>query len=193
VKIGVREVNALIAVLLAAQTGVELPRVIPARRLAAVAGLENVAQVAPGIYRGSAPSAAGLDSIKRIGIKTVINLRHYHGTTEEQGCRERGIDYVRIVLESSDAPKDEDVRLFLRVVTDPARQPVYVHCWRGKDRTGVMVAALRMAVQGWTRDEALQEMDEFGFYHGWRDLRAYVEGLAARTHAVWPPAPGTSR
>lgn len=182
--------KALLAVLLAVPTGAAEPRVTPARRLASIPGLENVAEVAPGIFRGSAPSApTGLDSIKALGIKTMVNLRHYHGTTEEQGCRQRGIDYVRIVLESSDAPNDDDVRRFLRVVTDPARQPVYVHCWRGKDRTGVMIAAFRMAVQGWTRDAALQEMDDFGFYRGWRDLRAYAEGLAARTHAVWPPPP----
>jgi protein tyrosine/serine phosphatase len=186
-------VNALLVMLLAAQAGPAAPPTTPARRLGSMAGLENVAEVAPGFYRGGAPSAAGLDSIKSLGIKTVVNLRHYHGTTEEQGCRERGIDYVRIVLESSDAPSDEDVRLFLRVVTDPARRPVYVHCWRGKDRTGVMVAAYRMAVQGWPRDAALREMDDFGFYRGWRDLRGYVEGLAARTHAVWPLPTGETR
>jgi len=185
--------NALLVVLLAAQSDAVVLRATPARRLGPLPGLENVAVVAPAIYRGSAPAAAGLDSLQKLGIRTVINLRHYHGTSEEQGCRERGIGYVRIVLESSDAPKDDDVRLFLQVVTDPARQPVYVHCWRGKDRTGVMVAAFRMAVQGWTRDEALREMDEFGFYRGWRDLRAYVEGLATRTQAVWPMAPGTAR
>ena len=54
-----------------------------------------------------------------------------------------------------------------------------------------LIAVLLAAQRGWTRDEALQEMDEFGFYRGWRDLRAYVEGLATRTHAVWPPPPGT--
>lgn len=185
--------TALLAVVLAAQTGGAEPRRTPARRLASVPGLANVAEVAPRIYRGSAPSAAGLESLKGMGIRTLVNLRHYHGTTEEQRCRERGIDYVRIVLESSDAPNDDDVRHFLRVVTDPARQPVYVHCWRGRDRTGVMIAAYRMAVQGWPRDAALQEMEDFGFYRGWRDLRAYVEGLAARTHALWPPPPAESR
>jgi protein tyrosine/serine phosphatase len=179
--------------LLAVETGAGAPRATPAKRLASVPGLENVAEVTPGLYRGSAPSAAGLDSIKGMGIKTVVNLRHYHGTTEEQGCRERGIDYVRIVLGSSDAPSDDDVRLFLRIVTDPSRQPVYVHCWRGKDRTGVMVAAYRMAVEGWPLEQAVREMEEFGFYRGWRDLRAYVDGLAARIQAVWPSPAGESR
>lgn len=86
-------------------------------------GLENLGQVAPGIYRGSAPSATGLDSLKKMGIRTVINLRHHHGATEEKECRARGLDYVRIGLPSSDAPSDADVRLFLRVVDRPPRNP----------------------------------------------------------------------
>lgn len=174
----------LLVALVLAQTVPE-PRHPPAPHLPAVRGLENLGQVAPGLYRGSAPSAAGLDSLKGMGIRTVVNLRHYHGATEEKRCRERGIDYVRIVLASSAAPTDEDVRQFLRVATDPARQPVYVHCYRGKDRTGVMVAAYRMAVEGWTHDEAVREMDAFGFFHGWHDLRAFVDGLPARIPSVW--------
>ncbi len=158
----------------------------PARRLE-VPGLENVALVAPGLYRGATPGPQGLDSLRSLGVRTVVNLRHYHGTTEEKGCRERGLDYVRIMLESSDAPTDEDVRRFLEIATDPRRQPVYVHCWRGKDRTGVMIAAYRMAVVGWPLPEAVREMEEFGFFTGWKDLRQYVEGLGPRVRSVWPP------
>lgn len=176
----------LVLALLLAQAG----SLRPAERLE-VPGLENVGRVAPGIYRGSAPAAEGLDSLKKMGIRTVINLRHYHGGAEERGCRERGIDYVRLVLASSDAPSDQDLRRFFAIVTDPRRQPVYVHCWRGKDRTGVMIAAYRMAVEGWPLPEALREMEAFGFFPGWRDLRAWVEGLAARLHLLWP-RPGAS-
>jgi len=185
------EVNVMVLALLLAQANSAPHQRTPAKHLPPLPGLENLGDVAPGIYRESAPSAAGLDSLKKMGIRTVINLRHHHAVTEEKECRARGLDYVRIGLESSDAPSDADVRLFLRVVTDPARQPVYVHCWRGKDRTGVMVAAYRMAVEGWTLDEAMREMEDFGFFRGWRSLRAYVDGLARRTDAVWPALPGS--
>lgn len=151
----------------------------PARRVA-VPGVENVGLVAPGIYRGAAPDAKGLDALKALGIKTVVNLRHYHGATEEKLCRERGLDYVSIVLESSDAPSDEDAKRFLAVVTDPDRQPVYFHCWRGKDRTGAMCAAYRIAIEGWTLQEARREMEAFGFFPGWRDLWNWVGAFAAR-------------
>lgn len=157
-----------------------------AERIGAEPGLENVARVAPGLYRGAAPTEEGLDSLRRLGIRTVVNLRHYHGHREERGCGRRGIGYVRIMTESSDAPRDEDVRRFLEVVTDPARQPVYVHCWRGKDRTGVMIASYRVAVEGWSLGEALAEMDAFGFYPGWRDLRAWAETIPQRVDAIRP-------
>src|SRR5262245_8571530 len=143
-------------------------------------GLEHVGRVAPGIYRGAVPDAKGLDTLKARGIKTVINLRHYHRTAEEKLCRQRGLDYVSIVLESSDAPSDEDVKRFLAIVTDPSRQPVYFHCWRGKDRTGAMCAAYRISIEGWSLAEARSEMEAFGFFHGWRDLWNWVGEFAAR-------------
>jgi hypothetical protein len=159
-----------------------------AERVVGLRGVENVARVAPGIYRGSAPTEAGLDALRGLGIRTVINLRHYHGGREAEGCRRRGMSYVRLMLESSDAPSDEDVRRFLAIVTDPAQQPVYFHCWRGKDRTGAMCAAYRMAVEDWPLEHAVAEMEGFGFFRGWTDLRAFVERFATRRELFAPPA-----
>lgn len=149
-------------------------------------GLENLGRVRDGVFRGAQPTPEGLDALKRLGIRTVVNLRHYHGDTEERLCRERGLAYERIVLESSDAPSDADVRRFLEIVTDPARQPVYFHCKFGKDRTGTMCACYRMAVDAWPLERALEEMDAFGFNPVWRDLRAYVESFPGRRGGIWP-------
>ncbi len=160
-----------------------------AERLPEVKGVENMGRVAAGIYRGAAPTMEGLASLRAMGIKTVINLRHYHGSREQRACRGLGLDYVAIGLPSSDRPRDEDVRQFLRIVTDPAHQPVFFHCWRGKDRTGMMCAIYRMTVEDWSLAEAQAEMDAFGFFSGWKDLRAYVEAFPARRDAVWPRKP----
>jgi tyrosine-protein phosphatase SIW14 len=160
-----------------------------ARRLEGLAGLENVAQVAPGIFRGGLPSEEGLRTLKSRGVKTVVNLRHYHGASEERACHALGLQYVRVVLSSSRAPRHADVRRFLEIVTDPGRQPVYFHCWRGKDRTGAMCAVYRVAVEGWSAEEALAEMDSFGPFKGFVELRRYVRRVARDPSVVWDPRP----
>jgi hypothetical protein len=164
------------------------PRYPFAERIEGLAGLENVGRITPRLYRGGAPTREGLETLKGMGIKTVVNLRHYHGQ-EERVCREVGIGYLRIALESSDAPTDEAVRRFLRTVTDPRLEPVYFHCWRGKDRTGTMAAVYRMTVEGWPLEAALAERDAFGFYHGWRDLDTFTRGFAKRLSEFWPEKP----
>jgi protein tyrosine/serine phosphatase len=166
------------------------PARAPAPRLLGLPGLENVGLVAPGLYRGSAPEGEGLDTLKRLGVRTVVNLRHYHGDSEEKECLRRGLAYERVVLESSDAPRDEDVRRFLALATDPARRPLYFHCWRGKDRTGAFCAAYRLAVEGWSLPEAQNEMKEFGFFPGWRDLWDWVSAFSRTTERAWPSRPG---
>ena len=52
---------------------------------------------------------------------------------------------------------------FLALVNDPANQPVYVHCAGGRHRTGVMTAAYRMSIDGWTSDRAFKEMKSYKF------------------------------
>ncbi len=47
-----------------------------------------------------------------------------------------------------------------------------VHCQRGADRAGTMCVLYCVAVQGWTKEEAIREMTEggFGFYEIWKNL-----------------------
>jgi protein tyrosine/serine phosphatase len=74
----------------------------------------------------------------------------------------------------STAPTEEEVALFLKTVRDPSAQPVYFHCAHGKDRTGTMAAVYRMEVDGWSADEAIAEMQSFGYHDIYRDLIAYL-------------------
>jgi protein tyrosine/serine phosphatase len=63
---------------------------------------------------------------------------------------------------------------FLKVVNDPANQPVFVHCWQGSDRTGMMVLSYRVSQQGWTVEDAIKELPNFGFHPVWKSIREYV-------------------
>jgi protein tyrosine/serine phosphatase len=111
-----------------------------------------------------------------MGIKTVLNLRHYHGDTEKKHVEGAGIRYERIALASSDPPKPEQVARFLEIVRDPSLRPLYVHCLHGVDRTGTMMAVYRMEEEGWGNTEAFAEMEFFNAHKMWRDLRNFVRG-----------------
>ena len=54
-----------------------------------------------------------------------------------------------------------------------------MHCRRGADRIGLAVAVYRIAVQGWSKEEAITEMTQggFAFYTGWQNLIRYLRDL----------------
>jgi protein tyrosine/serine phosphatase len=68
----------------------------------------------------------------------------------------------------------EEVVRFLRIVTDPVNHPILVHCQHGADRTGTMVAAYRIFIQGWNPEEAIRELPHFGFHPIWSHLKTFL-------------------
>jgi len=156
-----------------------------ARRLSDALGVAYAAEVAPGLYRGGQPDEAGIAWLKSLGVKTVINLRHYHGDTEGARASAAGLRYERIPLASSDAPERGQVARFLELVKDPTLRPLYVHCLHGVDRTGAMMAVYRMEMEGWSNAEAFAEMEYFEAHRIWRDLRNFVR----RYRPGWPIKP----
>jgi len=73
-----------------------------------------------------------------------------------------GMQYVSIAWHCP-WPKDAAMAKFLQVLRENRGKKVLVHCRLGDDRTGMMVAAYRMAEEGWTAQEAMKEMQAFGF------------------------------
>ena len=141
-------------------------------RLFGLPGLTNVGRVAPGIFRGAQPEPKGYATLATMGVRTVINLRTRHG--ERKAVEAAGMRYVEIPMNYMKNVDPVAVRKALSVMTDPAHQPVFLHCARGKDRTGVVAAAYRMEVDGWSEAEAEAEMDAFGFQDVWSQLKKFV-------------------
>lgn len=127
-------------------------------------GLPNLHRVSPELYRGAQPTAEGMAQLRALGVRTVVNLRASHSDADKLAGT--GLRYVPIPV-TAVGIGDDDVVRFLRVAADPAAQPVFVHCQHGADRTGLMVAMYRVAVQGWEREAAIDEMLHGGFhFHG---------------------------
>jgi tyrosine-protein phosphatase SIW14 len=141
-------------------------------RIFGLPGLDSVGRVASGIYRGAQPKSDGFATLKAMGIRTVITLRTHHG--EKEAVEAAGMQYVEIPMSFWKTIDPAAVRKALSVITDPANRPVFIHCSRGVDRTGVVMAVYRMEVEGWGESEAEAEMEAFGFHHVWFQLKNFV-------------------
>jgi protein tyrosine/serine phosphatase len=138
-----------------------------------VPGVRNSHKVSEELYRGAQPSGEGMRQLKKFGIKTIVNLRSFHSDRKEIG--DTGLSYEHIYMKTWH-PEEKEVVRFLQIATDKDRTPAFVHCQRGADRTGTMCAIYRIAVQGWSKDEAIEEITKggFGFYSGWKNLINYI-------------------
>jgi protein tyrosine phosphatase (PTP) superfamily phosphohydrolase (DUF442 family) len=165
-----------------ATDSIEKPTAKAAKKLK-VSGLPNFGQVTEHLYRGGQPTSAGLEKLKELGIDIIVNFRDEPEKveTERQRVDRLGMRYASIPWRGKDDPDDSQVAAFLSLLRDNAGKRVFVHCERGSERTGVMVAAFRILEQGWTPAQALQEMETFGFRGFWfRHLKKYVKQLPAQ-------------
>jgi protein tyrosine phosphatase (PTP) superfamily phosphohydrolase (DUF442 family) len=139
-------------------------------------GVPNLHEVSTNLYRSAQPTAQGMRNLKQKGVATVVNLRSFHSDRDEIG--ETDLAYEHIYMKAWHPEWKEIVR-FLRIVSDPKRTPVLVHCQHGADRTGTMCALYRVVVQGWTKEEATREMTQggFGFHEVWRNLPSWIADL----------------
>jgi protein tyrosine/serine phosphatase len=126
--------------------------------------IDNFGKINDHYYRGAQPDGQeDYADLAALGIRTVIDLTK-DGRSDEQGMVERaGMKFYRIEMTTSDRPADTAVERFLELVNNPANQPVYVHCQGGRHRTGVMTAVYRMTQDGWSSDQAYDEMKQFNF------------------------------
>lgn len=139
-------------------------------------GVPNLHKVSKNLYRGAQPSNEGMRQLEKLGIKTIINLRSVHSDRNEIENTELSYEHINTTTWSI---QNEDIVQFLKIVTDSNNTPVFVHCKYGADRTGTMCAIYRIAVEGWSTKEAIDEMTngDFGFHGIWMNLVDYIQNL----------------
>ena len=148
-------------------------------------GVPNLFRVSPVLYRSAQPTVEGLTILNKgqamsyglpNEIKTVVNLRNNAG--DDALVLPKGVRYEQIPFDTWQV-KEADVVRFLKIVRNPANQPVLLHCKHGADRTGMMTAIYRIVEQGWRKQDAIAEMTQGGFgYHPiWSNLIRYIENM----------------
>ena len=129
--------------------------------------IKNFGTVNANYYRGSQPKKSQLAALKAMGVKTIIDLRRDYVPEERAWASELGLRYFNIPLRASKRANKEQADYFLSLVNDPANVPVYVHCKGGKHRTGALTAIYRITHDGWTAEQAFEEMKKYDFESGW--------------------------
>lgn len=123
-------------------------------------GVPNFGKVTDTLYRGAQPNDEGFTNLSKLGVNIVVDLRG-SGPHERELVTKLGMKYVPLPWRCS-SPKDEQFAAFLTLLRENPGQKVFVHCRQGEDRTGMEIAAFRMAEQGWAADDARKEMIFFG-------------------------------
>jgi tyrosine-protein phosphatase SIW14 len=148
-----------------------------------LSALSGVGKVNDFLYRGSQPNAEGVELLRKLGITVIVDLRgERQGTvrTERRRAAALGMRLVNIRASGWSPPKDEQLVQFFSLLQQRPQEKIYVHCWLGDDRTGVFLAAYRMAFERWTPERALQEMYFFHFKGFWHpSMKTYVRNFPA--------------
>lgn len=193
----------ILACAVAAPAGAETPKTATSSSAVArpsAIHIDNFGRISESYLRGAQPKGRDFADLAGLGVKLVIDLAQEGDVNERANVEREGMRFVRIPMTTDVQPSQDVVTQFLKLVTDPANQPVYVHCMGGRHRTGVMTAAYRMTQQGWTADKAFAEMKQykfgadflhpalksfvFSFYAGLDRSRGPNAVLAAATPAV---------
>lgn len=134
--------------------------------------------------RGSVPAKGGIETLQRLGVKTVVDLRSVYDHTDEVGlaAERSGMKYYWLPMSVWEPPTDARAKEFVTVVADQSQGPFYVFCSDGLNRVGEMSAIYRVAKSQWKVEQALKEIDDFGFNPYYYNLRSYVYTYARKFH-----------
>jgi tyrosine-protein phosphatase SIW14 len=123
-------------------------------------GVPDFGEVTPKLYRGGQPKRQGFEKLAEMGIDIVVDTGR--SRRDEKKITELGMRYVSLPWFCW-FRKEEVFAGFLKLIKENPDKKIFVHCRYGNDRTGMMIAAYRMGLEGWTAEEAMKEMQSFGY------------------------------
>jgi len=135
----------------------------------------NLFEISPGVWRSNQPSQDRLKQYKKMGIKTVLNLRGITDRSpylfEEEACRELGMTMINHRLSArSLAPKSELLSLLKTFET--IEKPFVMHCKSGADRAGLAAALYLLHIENAPLERARKQLS-FKYIH----IRASKTGV----------------
>ncbi len=158
-------------------------------------GIANFYQVDQHVYRGAQPKGDGFQYLASIGVKTVIDLREAdsRADAEERAVTAAGMKYINVPMTGLTPPTEAEISKILGILEDGSTGAVFVHCKRGADRTGAVIASYRIDHDGWDNARALSEAMGHGMSFFQFPRQSYIRNFHARAiEAKAAPANGAT-
>ena len=146
--------------------------------------IKNFGQMDTNYYRGGQPEKDQYQSLKELGVTTIIDLRNDPEEYEKPTAESLGMKYINIPMDDAQYPSAGTIATFLTQINDPANGTIYVHCKGGKHRAGVTGAVYRFHKYGWTYEQAFAEMEKFKFDTSWgrKVMKTFVQDYSREFH-----------
>lgn len=138
------------------------------------------------VYRGRQPTREDIAILAKSGIRTVLDLRGVldHKGWEQQAVEAAGMRYIRIGMSGFLAPTDHKIDKILALLDNPTLGPIFLHCRRGADRSGVVIACYRITHDHWTSAQAMEEARQQGFSRFEVLMERYIKHFRAASPAI---------
>ena len=155
-----------------------------------VKGVPNFHVVNENVLRGGQPTDAGLKNLSDMGVKTIVDLQEEgdRARGEKRLVKALGMKYVNIPMKSMTTPTEKQISHALKALNDTSDGPIFIHCRRGADRTGVVVACYRVQHDGWQNQKALSEARDYGMSWYQFPLQRYVKSYEPHDNSGLDPA-----
>ena len=160
-----------------------------------LAGVGNFEKVSDHVYRGAQPTDEGFRSLAKLGVATVIDLQPYgdsRSLAEEKAVKADGMQYINLGMHGMETPSDVTVAKVLAILESTQGGPVFVHCHRGADRTGGIIAVYRIEHDHWDNAKALKEARQMGMSWYQTAIQHYVLKYQAKSGGNAAPEVATA-
>jgi tyrosine-protein phosphatase SIW14 len=150
-------------------------------------GVGNFEKVNDHVYRGAQPTEQGFQNLAKLGVLTVIDLQETgssRAVAEEKWVKAAGMNYIGVPMEGMQTPSDQSIAKVLAVLEDTTTGPVFVHCHRGADRTGGVIACYRIEHDHWSGEKAVAEARSMGMSWYQLAIQNYVRNYRPATATV---------
>ncbi|MET1067429.1 MAG: tyrosine-protein phosphatase [Pseudomonas prosekii] len=120
----------------------------------------NLFRMTPNLYRSALPDSRVVPLLATLKVKTVVN---FLPEADSRWLAVPGINQIQMPYRTNHVDDAQIIAALRTLQTAEADGPVLMHCKHGSDRTGLIAAMYRVVLQGWSKEDALNEMTTGGF------------------------------